>query len=111
MHTKTPKVESARVQALRTLLAGPLEIRIDRAEAYWLEDRTGAVLGAESDRTLAPCAQVLLLINAGRDPDDLALWARLRGGERYEVSSGIFLVDMAEGAAGIPPRPRVIRER
>jgi hypothetical protein len=36
--------------------------------------------------------------------------ARLDDGVIFGVGSGIELVDLAEAAAGIPARPRVIRE-
>jgi hypothetical protein len=92
------------------MFAGPLEITIDRAVAYWLADREIRPLGPESDRTLAPFALVLKLVADGADPDDLVLMARLDDGVIFGVGSGIELVDLAEAAAGIPARPRVIRE-
>ena len=106
MRTKIARLESPGVAALRRLLAGPLEVRIDGAEAYWLGDVHGEPMGPESDRTLDPCAQALRLVQAGVDPDTLVLWARLADGESCRVSGGICLVDRAEAAAGVPARTR-----
>lgn len=92
------------------LLAGPLEVAVDGAQAYWLGDLRGSQLSPESERTLAPCARALALTRTGIDPDTLVLWARLADGELYQVSAGLLLLDMAEAAAGIPARQRAIRE-
>jgi hypothetical protein len=92
------------------MFAGPLEITIDQAVAYWVADRKGEPLGPESDRSLEPCALVLRLVGAGADPDELVLTARLDDGQVTDVGSGLNLVDLAEAAAGIPARPRVIKE-
>lgn len=82
------------------------EIIVDRAEAYWLEDATGRRLGPESDRTLAPFAQTLALVESGMPPDGLAVWCRLTDARRFRVTHGTFLLDTAEAAAGIPTKPR-----
>lgn len=110
MHTTTRTAESAAIARMRALLAGPLEVRIDGAVAYWIGTADGTPLGPESDRTLDPCALVLRLTADGTDPVALTLWARLENGELYDVGTGLNLVDMAEGAAGIPARPRTLRE-
>ena len=105
MRMRTRTAESQAVARMRALLAGPLEVRIDGAVAYWIADANGTPLGPESDRTLEPCALVLRLTAAGADPEELTLWARLQDGELYDVGGGDSLVDTAEGAAGIPARP------
>jgi len=109
MTTNTAKPESPGVTRLRQILARPREVGIIGAQAYWLGDVHGAPLGPESDRTLAPCAQALSLVGSGTDPETLVVWARLTAGDLYRVSGGICLVDMAEAAAGLPARPRVVR--
>lgn len=95
MTTKTVKSESPHIAALRRIIAGPQEVGIVGATAYWLGDTVGNPLGPESDRTLAPCAEALTMVDAGTDPDTLVVWARLADGRPYRArASGI--------AAGIP---------
>ena len=94
------------VEVFKRILQGPLELVIDGAEAYWLEDGAGQEVPPASDRTLAPLYLALGLILQGRDPDGLTLYARLQDGERYRITSGISLVSIAEHAAGIKGRPR-----
>ena len=110
MTTRTAKPESPRVAASRRMLADLREVVIEDAEAYWLGDMSGAPLGPESDGTLDPFARGLSLIQVGADPATLAVWARLQDGDLYLVAEDDFLVDMAEAAAGIPARPRILRE-
>ncbi|MCY7420044.1 MAG: hypothetical protein LH650_16460 [Chloroflexi bacterium] len=110
MTTKTVKPESPGVIRLRQILARPREVGIIGAQAYWLGDIHGAPLGPESDRTLAPFAQALAMVGSGTDPATLAVWARLEDGDLYLVAEDDILVDMAEAAAGLPARPRVLRE-
>jgi hypothetical protein len=88
------------------MLQGPLELVIDDAVAYWLEDDSGNRLGEESIRTKAAFARALELHGSGRDPDTMLLVARLQTGERYELCGGVILIDLAEASAGIPARPR-----
>lgn len=102
MSTRTRSAESARLEEFRRRFWRPTEIIIDDAEAYWLEDRDGRALTAESDRTVAPFAAVLEYLEAGSDPSTLVVWARLVDGSRYEVASGVLLAGMAHRAAGIP---------
>jgi hypothetical protein len=109
MDTKATPRTRYTIEDVRRLLSGPLEPVIDDAEAYWLEDGSGQRLTPESTRTLAPLARALDLANSGTDPDDLCLCARLVSGERYEIGGGVNLIGMAEGAAGIPRRPRTAR--
>ena len=110
MTTNTAKPESPGVAKMRLMLARIREVGIIGAQAYWLGDIHGAPLGSESDRTLAPFAQALTMVKAGRDPATLALWARLEDGDVYLVAEDDILVDMAEAAAGLPARLRVLRE-
>jgi hypothetical protein len=91
------------------MLARPREVVIDDATAYWLGDMDGNPLGPESDRTLAPLAQGLAMIEAGADPATLAVWARVGDGELYLVADDPYLVSFAEAAAGLPPKPRALR--
>ncbi len=102
MSTRTQNVDAERVELFRRRFTRPIEIVIDDAEAYWLGDREGHVLSAESDRTVRPFAAALEHVEAGIDPSDLVVWARLTDGSRYEVGSGVPLVGMARRSAGIP---------
>ena len=102
MSTSTRSADSAQVEAFRRRFTRPIEIVIDDAEAYWLGDLEGRVLSAESDRTVRPFAAALEHIEAGTDPSNLVVWARLTDGSRYEVGSGVLLVGMARRSAGIP---------
>ena len=107
MHTKTVgRKPRTSVEDLKRILQGPLELVIDDAVAYWLEDDAGHPLSDESTRTKAPFARALELNRAGRHPDTMLLVARLETGERYELGGGVILVDLAEASAGIPARPR-----
>lgn len=94
------------VEDVRRILQGPLELVLDDADAYWLEDDLGHRLGPESDRSLGPLSLALELHRAGRDADTMRLCARLDTGERYDLGGGLNLIDCAEAAAGIPARPR-----
>ena len=107
MRTKTGLDSRPTVEDVRRMLAGPLELVIEDAVAYWLEDDEGHHLGPESDRSLGPLFLALELARSGHDPDRLLLCVRLDTGERYEVGGGLNLIDIAEHAAGIPRRPRV----
>src|SRR5688500_2474441 len=107
MHTKDAgRKPRTSVEDLKRILSGPLELVIDDAVAYWLEDDEGHPLSDESTRTKAPFARALELHRAGRDPDTMRLVARLETGERYELEGGVVLIDLAEASAGIPARPR-----
>jgi hypothetical protein len=107
MHTKTVgRKPRTSVEDLKRILQGPLELVIDDATSYWLEDVSGARLSEESTRTKAPFARALGLYRGGRDPDTMRLVARLVTGERYELEGGPILIDLAEASAGIPARPR-----
>jgi hypothetical protein len=105
MRTRTRTPESA-VAATERALRGPLRVSIIGAQRYWLEDRSGRQLGPESEGSAAPFEQALALVDAGANPEDLIVWTRLSGGERYRVAGGAFLIDLAQGAAGQPGKPR-----
>lgn len=111
MRTRTARSSDPVIAAFEKMLDGPMGVSITGAEAYWLEDSGGNRLGPESERTDAPFARALALVGSGTDPEELSVWARLARGERYRVGAGLILVDMAEHAAGIPGRPRVITDR
>lgn len=102
MRTKAAPRRRWTVDDVRRILARPMELVIDGAVAYWLEDASGRRLGPESGRSLQPLSRALGLTRAGRDPDTLLLCARLESGERYEIGGGQSLVGAAEAAAGVP---------
>jgi len=106
MHPVVHPEAAITVDDVRRILQEPLEMVLDDADAYWLEDDLGQRPGPESDRSLGPLALALELDRAGRDPDTMKLCARLDTGERYELGGGPNLIDCAEAAAGIPARPR-----
>ena len=109
MRTKATPDTRTTVEHVRRMLQGRLELIVEGAVAYWLEDDAGRRLGPESKRSLAPLFLALGMAREGRDPDTLSMCARLGNGERFEIGGGINLVDIAEHAAGIPRRPRVAK--
>ena len=109
MNTKAAPRARRSIEDVKRILARPLELVLDDAVAYWLEDGKGHRLGPESDRSLAPLFLVLELAKSGRDPDDMMLCSRLETGERFELGGGPNLIDAAEAAAGIPARPRTVK--
>lgn len=102
MSTKTGSADAARIDSFRRRMARPIEVVIEDAQAYWLEDRRGRVLAEESTRTVEPFTAALRAIAAGVDPDDLMVCARLADGTRYEVATGVLLAGMARRSAGVP---------
>jgi hypothetical protein len=106
MPTRTAPSPKRAIEDIHRLLNGPLELVIDDAVAYWLEDDQGRCLSPETPRTIEPLARALELHGLGADPSRMLLCARLHGGERYEVGGGPGLIDMAQAAAGVAPRPR-----
>lgn len=109
MTMRTARPESPEIATVRRSLANIREIVIEDATAYWLGDMDGNPLGPESDRTLGPLTQGLAMIQAGADPATLAVWARVKDDGLYLVADDPYLVDFAEAAAGISPKPRVPR--
>jgi hypothetical protein len=110
MTTKERADSAALIERFREVVSGPLELIVEGAVAYWLEDHAGQRLGPESDRSLAPLFLALGLARDGRDPDTLLMCARLGNGVRFEIGSGVNLIDIAEHAAGIPRSPRTPKE-
>lgn len=111
VRTRTGDRRRLTVDEVQQILGGPLELVIDDAFAYWLEDDQGKRLCPDSTRTIAPIAKALELHRAGMDADRVLLWALLDTGERYEVGGGIILIDVAESAAGIPWEERTARRK
>jgi hypothetical protein len=109
MSTKAAPRPRRSIEDVKRILARPLELVLDDAVAYWLEDGAGHRLGPESDRSLAPVFLAVEFFQSGRDPDDLLLCARLETGERFEIGGGPSLIGIAEAAAGIPARPRTVK--
>jgi hypothetical protein len=105
LRTKSSPEAAALLERFRSIVSGALEPVIEGAEAYWLEDDHGHLIPPESKRSLAPLFLALGLIRQGHDPDTLTLYARLKDGERFRITSGILLIGIAEHAAGIPRRP------
>ena len=99
MHTRIDDRRHWTVEEVRAKLSSPVEIVIDGAVAYWLEDDGGRRLSPDSTRTIVPFARALEVHRMGTDPDTMRLWARLDDGRRYEVGRGIILIGMAEAAA------------
>jgi len=110
MSTRAAPGPQRSTEDVKHILARPLELVLDDAVAYWLEDGAGRRLGPESDRSLAPLFLALELGRSGRDPDKMMLCARLETGERFELGGGPSLIGVAEAAAGLPRRPRALRE-
>jgi hypothetical protein len=110
MTTKERTDPATLIERYRRIVSRPLELVLDDAVAYWLEDDAGHRLGPESDRSLAPLFLALELAEWGRDPDKMMLCARLETGERFEIGGGPSLTGVAEAAAGRPRRPRTLRE-
>jgi hypothetical protein len=103
MPTRTPPSPGRTIEDVHRLLDGPLELVIEDAVAYWLEDDKGRCLSPETPRTIEPFARALELHRLGTDPSQMLLCACLEGGERYEVGGGPILIDMAQAAAGRSP--------
>ncbi len=109
MSTRTDDRRHWTAEEIKEILSRPLEVVIEDAVAYWLEDDRGQRLCPDSDRTIEPFAKALELHRAGMDADRMLLWALLESGERYEVADGVILLDMAESAAGIAWEERTAR--
>lgn len=52
MHTRTSRRPRYTVEDVHRILDGPLELVIDDAVSYWLEDDAGHRLSPESSRTI-----------------------------------------------------------
>jgi hypothetical protein len=108
MATKPGLSDAERIRAYHAKLAErPRRIVITGATAYWLEDASGAVIGAEAPSSDVPLVQVLALVADGFDAENLRLVCRGGDFERYVISDGgVMLIGAAEAAAGIPARDR-----
>jgi len=112
MHTKPARSDAERIRAFREKLSQPSIVEIDDATAYWLEGETGRRIGEKSPTSEAPLLAALLEVGRGVDPIGLSLVCDVPDDGapddgRYVISSGLGLLEMAEWAAGLPPRPRV----
>jgi hypothetical protein len=106
---KSGPSEAERVRAFRAKLDRPFRLVITGATAYWLEHFDGRLLTDEAPTSDLALAQVLASVATGADPKQLRLMCRGADFDRYEISRGMILVDLAEGAAGIPAAPRSLR--
>ena len=99
----------ASIEAFKRCLGGRMGLRITGATEYWLEDDDGRLIGDRFPTSGPALAIVLEQIGRGISPDQIHLLARTVDLDRYEIGSGPDLQDMAEAAAGIPARRRVLR--
>ncbi|HEX7590421.1 MAG TPA: hypothetical protein VF375_00580 [Candidatus Limnocylindrales bacterium] len=111
MHTKPARSDEERIRAFHQKLDQPSIVGIDGATAYWLEDAEGRLIAQESPTSEAPLLAALAEIRRGVDPTGLNLLCNApdEGAPddgRYVITTGDFLVEFAESAAGIPARPR-----
>jgi hypothetical protein len=106
MATKREVSDPQRVAAFHARLDRPLRVVIADASGYWLEDADHRRLTEEQPTSDASMRQVLAEVAGGRDPANLVLVCRGVGFVRYEISRGTILVDLAEGAVGIPASVR-----
>ena len=105
MATKREVSDPHRVAAFHARLDRPLRVVITDATGYWLED-VQRRLTEERPTSDASMSRVLAEVADGRDPASLVLVCRGVGFDRYEISRGTILVDLVEGAAGIPAAVR-----
>jgi hypothetical protein len=112
MRTKPARSDAERIRAFREKLSQASIVEIDDATIYWLEDQDRRQIGAASSTSEAPLLAALAEIQRGLNPNDLSLLCDVpdKGApddRRYVITSGDFLVEFAESAAGIPARPRM----
>jgi hypothetical protein len=111
MRTKPARSDEERIRAFHEKLDQPSIVEIDDATAYWLEAADGRRIGEQSPTSEAPLLAALGEIRRGVDPTGLFLLCNApdQGAPddgRYVITTGDFLVEFAESAAGIPARPR-----
>ena len=111
MHTNPARSDQERIRAFHERLDQPSIVEIDYATAYWLEDADGRRIGEPSSTSEAPLLAALAEIRRGVDPIRLFLLCNVpdEGSPDdgpYVITTGDFLVEFAESAAGIPARPR-----
>ena len=112
MRTKPARSDAERIRAFREKLSQASIVEIDDATVYWLEDQDGRRIGEASPTSEAPLLAALAEVQRGVDPIGLSLLCDVPDDGapddgRYVISTGLGLLDMAEWAAGLPPRPRV----
>jgi hypothetical protein len=112
MHTKPARSDAERIRAFHERLDQPSIVEIDDAAMYWLEDQNGRRIGESSSTSEAPLLAALAEVRRGVDPIGLSLLCDVPDDGapddgRYVISTGLGLLEMAEWAAGLPPRPRV----
>lgn len=113
MRTKPARSDVERIRAFHEKLDQPSIVEIDNATAYWLEGNDGRRIGEASPTSEAPLLAALAEVQRGVDPIGLSLLCDVPDDGapddgRYVISTGLGLLDMAEWAAGLPPRPRVL---
>ena len=106
MATKRELSDQHRVAAFHARLDRPLRVVITGATGYWLEDAGRRRLSEDSPTSDASLGQVLAEVAGGRDPASLVVVCRGAGFDRYEISRGTILLDLAVGAAGVPAATR-----
>jgi hypothetical protein len=107
MPTNPARSDQERIRAFHEKLDQPSIVEIDDATAYWLEGHDGRMIGEVSPTSEAPLATAMAEIRRGVDPTGLSLVCDAGDEGRYVITSGDFLVEFAESAAGIPARPRM----
>ncbi|MGA3030575.1 MAG: BrnT family toxin [Candidatus Limnocylindrales bacterium] len=107
MRTKPAPSDEERIRAFHEKLDQPSIVEIDDATAYRLEGEDGRRIGEESPTSEAPLAIALAEIRRGVDPIRLSLVCDTPDEGRYVITTGDFLAEFAEYAAGIPARPRI----
>jgi hypothetical protein len=107
MPTNPARSDQERIRAFHEKLDQPSIVEIDDATAYWLEEADGRRIGEEAPTSEAPLLAALTEIRRGVDPTGLSLVCDAGDEGRYVITSGDFLVEFAESAAGIPARPRM----
>jgi|SRR5450759_4350762 hypothetical protein len=107
MHTKPARSDEERIRAFHEKLDRPSIVAIIGATTYWLESHDGRMIGGVSSTSEAPLGTALAEIGRGVDPTGLSLVCDAGDEGRYVITSGDFLVEFAESAAGIPARARM----
>ena len=107
MRTKPARSDEERIRAFHEKLDRPSIVSIAGATLYWLERDDGRRIGKQSPTSEAPLLAALAEIRRGVDPIGLSLVCNAPDHGRYVITTGDFLVEFAESAAGIPARPRM----
>jgi hypothetical protein len=107
MRTKPARSDEERIRAFHEKLDRPSIVSIVGATLYWLERDDGRRIGEDSATSEAPLLAALAEIRRGVDPIGLSLVCNAPDHGRYVITTGDFLVEFAESAAGIPARRRM----